>query len=100
MSSDFDIQKVAELARIKVDDVQAAELTNSIESVLGFIDQIKQADVPDVEPKDFFRLTKNRLRADVNPDAVGTYTDVIMRVAPNSKDGYFKVKKMISNSDN
>ncbi len=98
MSSDFDIQGVANLARIKVDPAQAKELKDSIENVLGFIDQIKQAKVPDVKPENFFRLIKNRLRPDANPAEPGINTEVIMRVAPNKKDGYFKVKKMINPS--
>jgi aspartyl-tRNA(Asn)/glutamyl-tRNA(Gln) amidotransferase subunit C len=96
----FDIQSIAKLARIKVDAEQERELHESITKVLSFVDQIREADVPDVEPKDFFRLTKNRLRADEDPIEPGTYTDEIMRVAPDSKDGYLKVKKIITKTDN
>ena len=98
--SEFNIQSIAQLARIKVDDTQAVELQTSINDVLGFIDQIRDANVPDVEPKDFFRLTKNRLRPDTDPIESGTYTNEIMRVAPNKESDYFKVQKMINNPDN
>ena len=87
--SDFDIQSIAQLARIKVDDTQAVELQASINDVLGFIDQIRDANVPNVEPKDFFRLTKNRLRPDADPIESGTFTNKIMRVAPNKEGDYF-----------
>lgn len=96
MNLDFDIQQIASLARIKVDRDQEQSLQESISSVLKFVDQIKQADVPNVEPKDFFYLVKNRLRSDENADQPGEYTKEIMRVAPSTKDGYFKVKKMIN----
>lgn len=97
-SSDFDIQSIAKLARIKVDPAQEAQLKQSIENVLGFADQIKQANVPYVEPKDFFRLTKNRLRQDNEPEPTGLYTKEIMRVVPNQQNGMIKVKKILSGS--
>ena len=94
--SDFDIDHLATLARLKVDNRD--ELQKSIKSVLAFVDQIKEANVSDVEPKDFFRLTKNRLREDTDPYEAGTFTGDVLRVAPKSRNGYFEVKKIIDNS--
>tara|TARA_B100000678_G_scaffold45210_1_gene35004 strand:+ start:123 stop:428 length:306 start_codon:yes stop_codon:yes gene_type:complete len=99
-NSDFNIQATASLARIKVDAKQEAEMRDSMEKVLGFVGQIREADVPAVEPKDFFRLTKNRLRPDTNPIATGEHTENIMRVAPDQKDGYFKIKTIIDKTEN
>ena len=99
MSKDIDIQAIADLARIKVDKEQEVEMRSSITSVLEFVAQIQSANVSEVAPKDFFRLTKNRLRPDQNPTPAGTYTDEIMRVAPKSKDNYFQIKKIINKED-
>lgn len=96
MNSNFDIQSIAQLARIKIDATQERELQGSIEKVLAFIGQIKGVSVPEVEPKDFFYLTKNRLRADTDPDQPGQSTEEILRVAPNRRGNYFQVKKIIS----
>ena len=96
MSKDIDVQKLAQLARIEVDDKQAVELEASINSVLEFVSDITKADVPAVEPEGRFRLVKNRLRADSDPVAEGTYNQVVMRVAPKTKDGYYQVPKMIN----
>ena len=99
MSNDFDIRAIAQLARIKVDSKQEVEINERVTKVLGFVDQVRQADVPDIESKDFFRLTKNRLRPDTNRIEPETYTEKIMRVAPNRQGDYFKVKKIINRND-
>lgn len=96
MSNKIDVQKLATLARIEVDEKQAAELESSITNILEFVSDITNADVPEVAPADRFRLVKNRLRADENPDEPGNYKAEILRVAPKTKDDLFQVPKMIN----
>ena len=96
---EFDIKKISELARIDVATEKEEELTESLKKVLAFVSQIQETDVPNIEPKNFFRLTKNRLRHDSNPVAASTYKEEVLRVVPNKKEDYIQVKKIISKTD-
>ena len=91
----IDIQQLAKLARIKVDNNEETSLTKDMSHILQFIEQIKGAMIEPIDSVNFFRLTKNRYRSDEEVEEVGIYQSEIMRVAPNSQDGYFKVKKII-----
>ena len=45
-----DVKKVAKLARLALPDDQLAKLTGQLESILHYIDKLKQIDTTGVEP--------------------------------------------------
>ena len=65
MSIDQDeIEKIAELARIRIADDQIGEVTRRITGILGMVDQLQSVDTRDVIPMANPLDATARLRAD------------------------------------
>ncbi|MBC7193572.1 Asp-tRNA(Asn)/Glu-tRNA(Gln) amidotransferase subunit GatC [Marinobacter sp.] len=88
-----DIEKVAVLARIKVDDKQVAALESDLGNILDLVDQLGAADTSDVAPMAHPLDAVQRLRADEV-----TETDqraAFQAIAPATEDGLYLVPKVI-----
>jgi aspartyl-tRNA(Asn)/glutamyl-tRNA(Gln) amidotransferase subunit C len=88
-----DIEKVAVLARIKVDDKQVAALESDLGNILDLVDQLGAADTNDVAPMAHPLDAVQRLRADEV-----TETDqraAFQAIAPATEDGLYLVPKVI-----
>lgn len=92
MNTDVDIDKLASLARIKVDETEKADLKVKFESILAYVDQIKNAPVSDIRPT---YDTRNVIREDTNPNTPGKTTEDLLSSAPEREGNYFKVKKIL-----
>ncbi len=88
-----DIEHLAHLARIDIDASEKEALLSDMKSILGYIDTISEVDTSNVD------LTlpdhRNIMRDDVVMNETGTNTDAIMKNAPDSQDGFVKVKKIL-----
>lgn len=87
------VRRVARLARIKVTDDEAARMTNELNSILGFVDQLNEVDVEGVEPMTSVVSVKMKRRADVVTD--GEDAKAITMNAPISDDDFFMVPKVV-----
>ena len=87
-----DIQNLAELSRIEITPLEAESLTSEIDSILGYVGQIKDAtgDIEKIIPK-----LRNVMREDVPTNTKEEYTEKILKNAPSRKDNYLKVKKIL-----
>lgn len=88
-----DIEKVAVLARIKVDDEQVSALEKDLGNILDLVDQLGAADTDSVEPMAHPLDAVQRLR----PDEV-TETDqrsAFQSIAPATEDGLYLVPRVI-----
>ena len=88
-----DIEKLANLARLKINEETVAETTKSITEVLTLIDQLQAADTTDIAPMAHPLDAVQRLRAD-------TVTEVNERerfqaIAPAIENGLYLVPKVI-----
>jgi len=88
-----DIQHLAVLARLDISDEEAQDLLIDLQSILKYVDQvtsvsisISEIDVPD---------HRNIARDDVSTNTSGQYTDKILADAPDTQDGFIKVKKIL-----
>jgi aspartyl-tRNA(Asn)/glutamyl-tRNA(Gln) amidotransferase subunit C len=88
-----DVNKLAILARIEMSDAEKTEFLGNMESILGYIDIIKKATVEGVNPE--IGEVRNVMRTDENPHESGKYTEKILAQAPDTQDGYLKVKKIL-----
>ncbi len=88
-----DVNKLAELARIEMSDSEKQEFLGNMESILGYIDIIKNASVSGVVPD--IGDVRNVMREDIEPHESGKYTDVILSQAPSVEKGYVKVKQIL-----
>ncbi|MDD4989027.1 MAG: Asp-tRNA(Asn)/Glu-tRNA(Gln) amidotransferase subunit GatC [Candidatus Pacebacteria bacterium] len=93
MISTQDIEKLAGLARIELKEEEKAKLAKEIDSILGYIDQIKLAGSKDIarvkEP------VRNAFRYDTDAHESGAHTDAIVSEFPRKEGNYLKVKKIL-----
>jgi aspartyl-tRNA(Asn)/glutamyl-tRNA(Gln) amidotransferase subunit C len=87
-----DVKHLATLARLAVPAEEEEALLADLTSIIGYIDQITKAPVPDVAPTPSHR---NFFREDVAMNEPGAHTDVLLASAASSQDGFVKVKKIL-----
>ena len=88
-----DIEKVAVLARIRVDEEQVSALEKDLGNILDLVDQLSAADTESVEPLAHPLDAVQRLR----PDEV-TETDQraeFQAIAPATENGLYLVPRVI-----
>nr|WP_321361906.1 Asp-tRNA(Asn)/Glu-tRNA(Gln) amidotransferase subunit GatC [uncultured Hyphomonas sp.] len=88
-----DVRKVARLSRIAVDEAHLEDLAGELNGILGWIDQLNEVDVSDVEPMTSVVETKLPMREDVVTD--GNIPDQVLANAPRTEDGFFVVPKSV-----
>ena len=87
------VRRVARLARIKVTGDEAERMTNELNSILGFVEQLNEVDVAGVEPMTSVVSVKMRRRQDVVTD--GEDAAAVTANAPVSEDNFFLVPKVV-----
>ena len=87
------VKEVARLARIAITDQEAQELTGDMNEILGWVEQLDNVDITNVEPMTAVVDTKIKLRSDEISD--GNYAEKIVSNAPKSEDDFFMVPKVI-----
>ena len=87
-----DIEKLAELSKIRLPEGEALKFAKDFESILGYVKQIESVEVGDVKESFFL---KNVLRADANPHETGALSEALLAAAPETHDGFVKVNKIL-----
>ena len=85
--------KVAKLARIRVEEADLPALADEFNAILGFIEQLQELDVSDVEPMVSVTPMQLRRRADVVSD--GNQQARVLANAPDAREGFFAVTKVV-----
>lgn len=94
-----DIERLAELARIRISPEEAESLRGEIDSILGYVGQIDEAaGSADAEPR--AGSLRNVMRNDGEPHEPDIYTESLLRESPGREGRHFKVKKILGGSDN
>ncbi len=94
MSIDIDTaRKVAKLARIRVEEDQLPALATELSGILGFMEQLNEVDVSGVEPMTSVTPMRLKRRADEVTD--GNIQDRILKNAPDTREGFFAVPKVV-----
>lgn len=88
-----DVQKVANLARLKMDDAHIEALVPKLSNIIGFVEQLSEVNTDNVEPLASVVDINLRLREDVVTD--GGYQKEILANAPETLEGYFVVPKVV-----
>ncbi len=89
-----EIKKLANLSRIKLGDEEAESLRGELEKILGYVDQLSDVDTKGVEPTSQVTGLVNQMRPDKEEDYGTTHGD-LLKSAPDQKDGYIKVRKVL-----
>ena len=85
--------RVAKLARIKVEEEDLPALAGEFNAILGFIEQLQELNVDDVEPMTSVTPQRLKRREDVVND--GNQQDKILANAPDAREGFFAVPKVV-----
>ena len=94
MSVDKDtVRRIAKLARIAMDDTQAAEMEAELNALLAWVDQLSEVDVENVPPMTSVVEQRLKMREDVVTD--GGYAQDLMLNAPQAEDHFFVVPKVL-----
>ena len=88
-----DIEKIAKLARIEIDENACETMTTEVGSIIKWIEQLQEVDTKNVEPLTNIHQNNLRMAADIVAD--GNITDDILRNSPHAKYNYFSVPKVI-----
>lgn len=88
-----DIQKIAHLARLHINDETAEETARSITDVLALVDQLQSANTENIEPMAHPLDAEQRLRADEVSEV--NNREAFQAIAPATEDGLYLVPKVI-----
>ena len=87
------VKRVARLSRIAVKDDEAERMAKELNAILGFVEQLDEVNVDNVEPLTSVIPMTLRTRDDVVTD--GNKASDIVANAPLSEDNFFLVPKVI-----
>jgi aspartyl-tRNA(Asn)/glutamyl-tRNA(Gln) amidotransferase subunit C len=90
-----EVEKIAKLAKLEFTDSEFEALTGELNSVLGYIDQLKELNVDGIAPLENLNeaIEESALRADERTESLPV--DTALKNAPKAADGYFLVPKVL-----
>lgn len=94
-----DVQKVAELARIQLSDKEVEGFKKDLNSVLDYFSILSKLNTKGVEPMTHAVLSEDPLREDIVKKESGERIAKILKMVPNLKDGYVKVRSILNQRD-
>ena len=94
MSIDKDTAaRVANLARISIPDEELESVAKELSNIIGFMEQLNEVNVDNVEPMTSVTPTVLKKRTDVVND--GNQQSKVLSNAPNTREGFFAVPKVV-----
>jgi aspartyl-tRNA(Asn)/glutamyl-tRNA(Gln) amidotransferase subunit C len=91
--SEQQLERVAELARIRLDSATVVEVTRRIGDILAMIDRMQAVDTREVTPMAHPLDTVQRLREDAVTE--GGQRERFLAIAPQTEQGLFLVPRVI-----
>ena len=89
-----DVLRLARLSRLHLTDDEIAQFQEEISAILGYVEQLQQADVSALEPTSQVTGLKNVMR----PDKIREYgasPQELLKNAPATEGGHIKVRRML-----
>jgi aspartyl-tRNA(Asn)/glutamyl-tRNA(Gln) amidotransferase subunit C len=87
------LRNLAHLARLQLDESREQKLLSDLNSILEWVDKLRELDTTDIEPLVHLSEETNVLRADV---AVNELThEEALKNAPKRDSDYFRVPKVM-----
>ncbi|MBU3056413.1 Asp-tRNA(Asn)/Glu-tRNA(Gln) amidotransferase subunit GatC [Pseudomonas indica] len=88
-----DVEKIAHLARLGLNEADLPRTTETLNNILGLIDQMQAVDTAGIEPLAHPLEATQRLRADAVSEE--NRRDAYQAIAPAVQDGLYLVPKVI-----
>ena len=93
MLSKEEVQYIAGLSRIHLEEGEAEYLTRNLADILQYIDQLKKLDVSGIQPTTHVLPIKNVYREDQLKPSLSMQDAV--KISPHAYKGFFKVPQVI-----
>ncbi|MBP2547202.1 aspartyl-tRNA(Asn)/glutamyl-tRNA(Gln) amidotransferase subunit C [Neorhizobium galegae] len=87
------VKRVARLSRIAVTEEEAERMMGELNGILGFVEQLSEVDVSDVEPMTSVTPIRMRERSDAVTD--GDKAAAVVANAPATDQNFFLVPKVV-----
>ena len=88
-----DVKRIASLARIAEPAERLDSLTEELNGILNWIEQLDEVDIEGVEPLATAAPTQLPMREDEIAD--GNIRDAVLKNAPKAEEGFFVVPKSV-----
>jgi aspartyl-tRNA(Asn)/glutamyl-tRNA(Gln) amidotransferase subunit C len=89
-----DVLKLARLARLHLSDEEVTLFQQEISAILGYVEQLQEADLDGVEPTYQVTGLKDVMRPDEVKD-YGVSPEALLMNAPATESGHIKVKRVL-----
>lgn len=94
-----DIKKLAELSRIDMEESEMKGLIKDFDSILAYVGQVQEVSklgkTKDLHENPSNYFLQNVMREDLVTNESGKYKDDILSNAPDTQDGYLKVRQIL-----
>jgi len=87
------VRRIAQLARIAVDETEIPHLQGELNAMLAFVEQLSEVDIDGIEPMTSVTPMAMKKRQDVVDD--GDIADDIVKNAPATEGHFFLVPKVV-----
>ncbi|MGR6431189.1 Asp-tRNA(Asn)/Glu-tRNA(Gln) amidotransferase subunit GatC [Rhizobium sp. PAMB 3182] len=87
------VKRVAHLARIAVTEDEAEKMMGELNNILGFVEQLSEVDVKDVEP--MTSVTPMAMKKRIDEITDGNKADDVVANAPVTDKNFFLVPKVV-----
>lgn len=92
-SRKIDVEYVANLARLTLDKKTLKRFSKQFDKIIEYINKLNEVDTSSVEPTSHILPMKNVLREDEVEPSLSL--EEVLKNAPESKEGFFKVPKVM-----
>jgi len=84
---------VASLSRIEMNAAELEKMSNQLDTIIGFIDELRSCDVNGVEPMPYIVPVNNRFRSDTPSQSLPIEKTLLN--APHGQDRFFAVPRVL-----
>ncbi len=89
-----DVQKLAQLTALTITDDQAQTMTDELNEILGYVEQLSEVDTDGIEPTYQVNGLENITRPDEIKD-MSVSQENLLKNAPEQQDGSIKVPRVL-----
>ena len=93
MSQKINIDQTAELARLSLKPAEREKLGKDLESILAYVDQLKELNTESIQPTSHVLAIENVFRQDKTKKT--DVREAVLSHAPKRESNFFKVPKVI-----
>lgn len=97
MIEKHEVQNLAELARIKMNDEELASFTKDFEEILAYVSSLQKLNIDTINEESLRAIyPTNTFREDENSHESNAFTEKILKEAPKTHKGFIQVDKILN----